>query len=74
VRLIIQAGPLDVGGRSWSRSERSCGDSLIRLVTALAVVAVAGVAAFISCQHTYELVTSHGETGLTARLQAGLPR
>jgi hypothetical protein len=31
------------------------------------VVTVAGVAAIISYQHAYELVTSHGETGLTAR-------
>ena len=43
-------------------------DRLIRLTTALAVVAVAGVAAIISYQHAYELVTSHGETGLTAHL------
>jgi hypothetical protein len=40
----------------------------IRITTALAVVAVAGVAAIISYQHTYELVSTHGETGLTARL------
>ena len=43
-------------------------DRLIRITTALAVIAVAGVAAIISYQHAYELVTSHGETGLTARL------
>lgn len=43
-------------------------DRLIRLTTALAVVAVAGVAAIISYQHAYELVTSHGETGVTAHL------
>lgn len=43
-------------------------DRLIRITTALAVVAVAGVAAIISYQHTYELVTSHGETGITAHL------
>lgn len=41
---------------------------LIRLTTALAVVAVAGVAAIISYQHAYELVTSYGETGTTAHL------
>jgi Protein of unknown function (DUF2637) len=41
-------------------------DRLIRLTTALAVVAVAGVAAIISYQHAYELVTSHGESGITA--------
>jgi Protein of unknown function (DUF2637) len=43
-------------------------DRLIRITTALAVVAVAGVAAIISYQHAYELVTTHGETGLTAHL------
>jgi hypothetical protein len=43
-------------------------DWLIRLTTARAVVAVAGVAAVISYQHAYELVTALGETGLTARL------
>jgi Protein of unknown function (DUF2637) len=43
-------------------------DRLIRITTALAVVAVASVAAIISYQHAYELVTSHGEHGLTARL------
>jgi len=43
-------------------------DWLIRTTTALAVVAVVGVAAIISYQHAYELVTSHGETGLTADL------
>ncbi len=43
-------------------------DRLIRLTTALAVAAVAAVAAVISYRHAYELVTTHGETGVTARL------
>jgi hypothetical protein len=43
-------------------------DHLIRVTTALAVVAVACVAAIISYQHAYELVSSHGERGLTARM------
>ena len=43
-------------------------DRLIRITTALAVVAVAGVAAIISYEHAYELVRSHGESGVTARL------
>ena len=43
-------------------------DRLIRITTALAVVAVAVVAAIISYQHAYELVRSHGELGVTARL------
>jgi Protein of unknown function (DUF2637) len=43
-------------------------DRLIRFTTALAVIAVGSVAAIISYQHAYELVRSHGEVGLTARL------
>ena len=43
-------------------------DRLIRITTALAVVAVAVVAAVISYQHAYELVRLHGESGMTARL------
>jgi predicted small integral membrane protein len=45
-------------------------DRLIRITTALAVVAVASVAAIISYQHAYDLVTSHGETGTTLRSTA----
>jgi Protein of unknown function (DUF2637) len=40
-------------------------DRLIRITTALAVATVAAV---ISYRHAYELVRSHGESGLTARL------
>jgi Protein of unknown function (DUF2637) len=43
-------------------------DRLIRITTALAVIAVASVAAIISYQHAYELARTHGESGLTARL------
>ena len=43
-------------------------DHLIQFTTALAVIAVASVAAIISYQHAYELVSTHGEHGLTARL------
>ena len=43
-------------------------DKLIRITTALAVATVAAVAAVISYRHAYELVSTHGETGLTARL------
>ena len=43
-------------------------DRPIRITTALAVIAVAGVEAIISYQHAYELVRSHGESGVTARL------
>ena len=40
----------------------------IRITTALAVATVAAVAAVISYRHAYELVSRHGETGLTACL------
>jgi Protein of unknown function (DUF2637) len=43
-------------------------DRLIRITTALAVAAVAVVAAVIFYQHAFELVRSHGESGVTARL------
>jgi hypothetical protein len=56
--------------RSSSVSARSSAvaDHLIQVTTALAVVAVASVAAIISYQHAYELASTHGERGLTARL------
>lgn len=43
-------------------------DKLIRVTTALAVLAVAVIAAIISYQHAYELIRAHGETGFAARL------
>jgi hypothetical protein len=49
-------------------SEAGVTGRLIRITTALAVAAVAAVAAVISYRHAYELVTTHGETGATARL------
>ena len=41
-------------------------DRLIRITTALAAMAVAVAAAIISYQPAYELVRSHGESGVTA--------
>lgn len=43
-------------------------DRVIRITTLLAVATVAAVAAVISYRHAYELVSTHGETGITARL------
>jgi hypothetical protein len=40
----------------------------IRITTALTVAVVAGVAAVISYRHAYEMVSTHGESGVTARL------
>jgi len=44
-------------------------DRAIRLSTAAAVVAVAGIAAYISYWHACAVVRAHGETGITARLE-----
>ena len=44
-------------------------DRAIRLSTAVAVLAVSGIAAYISYWHAYAVVRAHGETGITARLE-----
>ena len=44
-------------------------DCAIRLSTVAAVLAVAGIAAYVSYWHAYAVVRAHGETGLTARLE-----
>jgi Protein of unknown function (DUF2637) len=48
----------------------ACGvDRAIRISTAIAVLAVAGVAAYESYWHAYAVIRAHGETGVTARLE-----
>ena len=44
-------------------------DRAIRVSTAVAVLAVAGVAAYVSYWHAYAVVCAHGESGITARLR-----
>ena len=44
-------------------------DRAIRLSTTAAVLAVAGIAAYVSYCHAYAVVRAHGETGITARLE-----
>ena len=44
-------------------------DRAIRISTAVAVLAVAGIAAYVSYWHVYAVVRAHGETGITARLE-----
>jgi hypothetical protein len=44
-------------------------DRAIRVSTAIAVLAVAGVAAYVSYWHAYAVICAHGETGVTARLE-----
>lgn len=47
----------------------SAADRAIRASTTVAVLGVAGVAAYVSYWHAYEVVRAHGETGVTARLE-----
>jgi hypothetical protein len=44
-------------------------DRAIRLSTTAAVLAVAGIAAYVSYWHAYAVVRAYGETGITARLE-----
>jgi hypothetical protein len=44
-------------------------DRAIRVSTAAAVLGVAGIAAYVSYWHAFEVVRAHGETGITARLE-----
>ncbi len=44
-------------------------DRAIRLSTAAAMLAVAGIAAYVSYWHAYAVVRAHGETGITGRLE-----
>jgi hypothetical protein len=46
-------------------------DRAIRLSTAAAVLAVAGIAAHVSYWHACAVVRAHGETGIIARLEPG---
>jgi Protein of unknown function (DUF2637) len=44
-------------------------DRAIRISTAVAVFAVAGIAAYVSYWHAYAVVRAYGEIGITARLE-----
>ena len=54
---------------SYRADGSSSVDRAIRLSTAAAVLAVAGIAAYVSYWHAYAVVRAHGETGITARLE-----
>src|SRR5229473_1121867 len=46
-------------------------DTAIRASTAAVVLAVAGIAAYISYWHAYAVVRQYGESGVTALLEPG---
>jgi hypothetical protein len=47
----------------------SAADRAIRASATIAVLGVAGIAAYISYWHAYEVISAHGESGVTARLE-----
>jgi hypothetical protein len=47
----------------------SATDRAIRASATVAVLGVAGIAAYISYWHAYEVIRAHGESGVTARLE-----
>ena len=53
----------------YRAAEASGINRVIRLSTAAAVLAVAGIAAYVSYWHAYAVVRAHGESGITARLE-----
>jgi hypothetical protein len=61
------------GDRSPSRlgggGSVNAADRAIRVSTAAAVLGVAGIAAYVSSWHAYEVIRAHGESGVTARLE-----
>ena len=56
-------------GISYEPAAAAGVDRAIRVSTAVAVLAVAGVAAYVSYWHAYAVVCAHRETGVTARLE-----
>jgi len=66
VTAITTAKP---AGAGYLPASAGGADRAIRISTAIAVLAVAGIAAYESYWHAYAVIRAHGETGLTARLE-----
>jgi hypothetical protein len=69
VRGGFSAAGCPLGGDDPPAPVTSGIDRAIRLSTAVAVLAVAGIAAYVSYWHAYAVVRAHGKTGITARLE-----
>jgi Protein of unknown function (DUF2637) len=54
---------------SWVEVLDALGYKRCPCSTAVAVLSVAGIAAYVSYWHAYDVVRAHGETGVTARLE-----
>jgi uncharacterized protein DUF2637 len=66
---VLSADGHPLAGDDPDATPASSIDRAIRLCTATAVLAVAGIAAYVSYWHAYAVVRAHGETGITARLE-----
>jgi Protein of unknown function (DUF2637) len=66
VTAITTAAPAETG---YLPASAGGVDRAIRISTAIAVLAVAGVAAYESYWHSYAVIWAHGESGITARLE-----
>ena len=69
VRSGFSADGYPPGGDDPPVPQASGTDRAIRLSTAAAVLAVAGIAAYVSYWHAYAVVRARGETGITVRLE-----
>jgi hypothetical protein len=67
VRSGFSATGDPLGGDDPPASLTSGIDRAIRWSTAAAVLAVAGIAAYVSYWHAYAVVRAYGESGITAR-------
>lgn len=54
---------------NWPTQPAGVADRVIQLSTALTVFGVAGIAAYLSYEHAFEVIAAHGETGMAARLE-----
>src|SRR5262249_58994330 len=63
-RRAVRSPPVPV----FEGAAVSAADRAIRL-SAATVLVVAGIAAYVSYQHAYQVIAAHGETGATARLE-----
>jgi hypothetical protein len=72
---LSQPGPLSMPARTAGLPRppavSSAADSAIRASTAAVVLAVAGIAAYISYWHAYAVVRQYGERGVTALFEPG---
>ena len=69
VRGGFSADGCPLGGDDPPASLASGIDRAIRLSIAVAVLAVAGIAAYVSYWHAYAVVRAYGETAISARLE-----